>query len=410
MRAAKFYKRGLKKVFKSRGLWERGYKVEVIPSIIAGAEETAITARVFNRAGDELFYAGRIFGQGEISLEKIEVAGIIRRRGLARAFYEFEPSLFRKAGFKAKETSIISPVTSPFTGKLQEEIYASKSIGGHMMEGRLPGKDDAYNTIEGFKENGFASKIRKFFGFGSGWRGIIKLPSSLNYVLQGGKKLLRKGSAMDVASTLANTEKWLGKRVSTIRHHIEKNSVGGSLPEKVKAMQKEWDEVHEFYLELQAAKQAGHQTAIGLTPAYLERASYRDIKRTILHERGHQGVSLMTGKHMTDPTRMNIPVPSNVSKSLASKGYAASEFAEEAAVRAYSHKVVPQKGAVEMKWAEEMPWFVEKGKEAADIAYKQKMKLIRRWHETHRTGVIRASRMSKQGARGHLRKTGAMPF
>lgn len=169
-KAESLYKSSIKQAFKDRGLWRKGYNFDIQRAIVQGADETGLSVRLLNKSGEELFGVSRTFGAEEVGLSTIGVANSLRRRGLAKGLYQSELGIFEKLGYKPG-TKIESPVVSPYTEKLQRRMYGSEFIGtSRMMEGKIPGFDDAYNTIEGLRHGGIAQWLRKkFTDFGSGW-------------------------------------------------------------------------------------------------------------------------------------------------------------------------------------------------------------------------------------------------
>lgn len=413
----------------------RGFAAEVASAQRRGLKQFAfvdpkMVAQEANRLGvstDRLIASS---GAHEVGHNAITELGV-RKHIASLPVHEREFAQWQKTGVGAQYTSKYAE-TDP--GMLKEEFlmavlegrvggrrkwkgtekvlrkWTKKAAGGQIAnDAQFSGFDDVSNLVEAFQEGGMSGFIRKLYGFGSGWRGILKLPSSMSRVVKEGKESLRRATALNVKGHIKLAEKHLGARAKVIGKYLEQSTPGASLPEHIKTLQKEWDEWHDFYVGLQEAKQAGFKDIVGVSREFLEKARYSDVKRSILHERGHIGISLKTGKTMSDPSRMAVPVPERVSYVLGKIGYSPSQIAEEAAVRMYSYTKVPKAGATELKWATKMPYFVRQGEEAANLAYTQKMKLMRKWYNAHKMGVVRVSRMSKQGARGHLKKTGAMP-
>lgn len=220
-RAAQMYTKRGKKLLSEPTDWviktleeEGGYSLQVLGK---------------SKSGEELINIERSFRHAEIELSSIEIHQRLRG-GMGRKFYESELDIFRKIGYDPGET-VVSPVVSPITARLQMDIYKSKIIYDNdltrttdeltralwnkeisledmppvIMQGYIPrtqnfiqktigrlfkrdprtpslsntvstsnsissGSDDSHNTIEGLNHKGIAQQLRKKNSpFGSGW-------------------------------------------------------------------------------------------------------------------------------------------------------------------------------------------------------------------------------------------------
>ena len=127
--------------------------------------------------------------------------------------------------------------------------------------------------IEGMPEKGFAAKLRKFFGFGSPWRGILGLSKEVTalYVSRvGGKKFGGLLAPSDIRSSIASLKQYIPRKAESyspaynkfLRHKLAQHAV-----------------------ELRAAKRAGFENAVLIPRGVPGRAG---LRATIVHERVHQ--------------------------------------------------------------------------------------------------------------------------
>ena len=148
------------------------------------------------------------------------------------------------------------------------------------------GNDDLHNTVEAFGHGGLAGKLRKMFGFGSGARGIIKIP-----------EILAKHSQVasyGASGRLAYGEKIFAEYVRDFNKANASMKAAGpvALPKKVQ----------KFGQDLMQAQEAGYQHAVFINTAAIQEAAKRTsvaegflLKHTIAHERVHYARQLMRG-------------------------------------------------------------------------------------------------------------------
>lgn len=116
-----------------------------------------------------------IAGQGGVAEE------VFAGRGMqTKAFTEFAgPMAAEKNYFKFAQ---LGDDIVQIAGKHKIAFAAgAAALGLYMLQpgGWFSGKDDEFNTIEGLPHSGMAGDNRRYYGFGSGWRGILRIPESL---------------------------------------------------------------------------------------------------------------------------------------------------------------------------------------------------------------------------------------
>ncbi len=187
-----------------------------------------------------------------------------------------------KMGLPSRFSTLNKAVMNLYTGararpRLTAGIAAAVAIGGLSFSGR----DDNYNTIEGLGHSGIAQEGRlQLTDFGSGWRGIVKLP---NY-LSGGA-----------------SGKMIG--VNTLLEHVAKTSahlrgIHGDVWHKTQQGQ----ELVALLKDARQAKHAGFEAVIAINidktkevAALTGKSFSKLLKHTIAHERVHLGRALWRG-------------------------------------------------------------------------------------------------------------------
>lgn len=232
MRAQKLYKKHITKALKTKGIKAKDIQwlTDVEEDVVEGGWSTYVMAK--SKEGELLAGMSRMFMHGEVNLTQIEV-GKQLGGGLGKRLYQGEEKVLRKLGYKAGE-SVTSPVSNPITARWQMQMYGSQidpehatrlgnlkaweqaimerkvsheQFPGITVTGRIAGKDDAYNTIEGLEHKGIAGWLRKkFTAFGSGWdalRGAVRAGETFSSML--------KSSEFKAALKAAQQENILGE-------------------------------------------------------------------------------------------------------------------------------------------------------------------------------------------------------
>jgi len=209
-RADELYKKLLPELFK-----DFSKDLKYSSNIVAGEGEHYLDMTLSDAKGNAVLEIARMFGSG-VETESLTVAKHLRGKGIGKSIYELEPSIWREAGYSPKD-AVSAEIISPITASWHEALYKSTQIStssilshegyaggefvgrlpGHedinallqnvqgrhthspvlqeytnsvLNSGQFPGRDDAYNTIEGLRHGGIAGILRKKnTEFGSGW-------------------------------------------------------------------------------------------------------------------------------------------------------------------------------------------------------------------------------------------------
>lgn len=160
----------------------------------------------------------------------------------------------------------------------------------------IPGRDDAYNTIEGLSHKGIAKdKRHELTDFGSGYRGIIKAPVSLFHFF--GQTHAAQGSVDDITKKVLEFKKHLGGKETKNR------LVALGLNQEAIKLETEaaTSQVNRFLSELSLAKKAGHKQVITVSEVALDavknkQMSFKELKGLIRHEQVHLGARTKFGE------------------------------------------------------------------------------------------------------------------
>lgn len=126
----------------------------------------------------------KILKQGNYSPFKL---GLELLRGIPHAISEGVPGAYywAKGELFGEDRSMVDRIFNEMkdVGGYEQYLkraFALKGARARLLENRIPGGDDAYNTIEGLRHGGMAEKKRReLTEFGSGWRGMKQLGKSL---------------------------------------------------------------------------------------------------------------------------------------------------------------------------------------------------------------------------------------
>jgi hypothetical protein len=148
---------------------------EIITSYSGKAGMELINIRAL-RGEEVLHTASRAIEEGSINLVNIEIAKSMRGGGRFSRWAQAEHDILATHFPGQKMWSMtVSDVTKAKYEKLYGAVQEVPEGFPNLLEGRIPAKDDAYNTIEGLGHRGISSILRKkTTDFGSGLRtGLI---------------------------------------------------------------------------------------------------------------------------------------------------------------------------------------------------------------------------------------------
>jgi hypothetical protein len=242
---------------------------------------------IVEQQGKTVMTASRIFNKqtGTIELMQIEIAKAHRGKKIFSKWANIERDILSThfGGWNMQSMAI-----SPITNAKYAKLYAARAEveGSSFITGKIPGFDDAYNKIPGLSEKGVAGSMRKLTTeFGSGWRGLVKVPSMLQRYF-GGK-------AGQAGLGYATTGAFRGN----LQRQIFK--AGLSKGDRVKA----FGQLDDMMREIEKAPDPLRTVLINPTgvahKAKVQGITYTSaLKGTIAHERFHQTLALPEGENL----------------------------------------------------------------------------------------------------------------
>lgn len=277
-----------------------GWKLEDVHALLRQARGTSLTGQAHESATDVLMTKDLMEAEASGELRDVfrrpDIAESWVKQTVLRRQQTVEGAFNSGRVFRQARTAGEILRDTSFTTRLIGGVGLGMAAGATAIAlSKLVSDDDAHNTITGLPHGGSGQQMRRALtDFGSGYRGIIKMPAAVEAMLGA------RYDAMVAKTSSFRAIADMGLERLSNKDKFVQELLDAKIFTKRGPAEDEFDAAHsaftKFHLEISDAEKAGHEFVMGVGETSLSGGNLKALKAAILHERVHLGSAEITGE------------------------------------------------------------------------------------------------------------------